>query len=542
MELQQFPVLSILLLLPLLGLVVVLAIPSRSTKWLRIGAVAAAMLPLALSIWLYVDYDKVQGHFDYREQADWVSVPLHTEVLSEVGEAKFSFQYAVGIDGMSLSLLLLTTIVTAMAGLAAVQIKKRRKAFYAWFFILEFAMLGVFMAQDLFLFFIFFEITLVAAYFLIGIWGFFNREKAANQFLIYNGIGSAVMLVAFVILVNTAGFRMEDVNGVLHMVYSGSYNTIIQQLSDPAAWANMPPVQAGGIHPFYLTDGMKWTMFTLLLVAFGIKLPVFPFHTWMLKVHKEAPHPVVMIHSAILLKMGAYGLLRYGVLLFPEQAKAGALTLAILGLVNLLYGAWLAFRQQDFKLVLAYSSVSHMGIVLLGIAAMNEIGMQGAIVQMVSHGLISALLFLIVGTLYERTETTELSKLGGLARSMPFMSGMLLAAGLALAGIPGLSGFIGELLALLGVMESMKPVAIIGAAGLVLTAVYVMRSVLRITYGKQPEWLAAKKDVRLIEALPMIILLSFIVLLGCYPSVLTDKLDISATAYIQHLLTLRTGG
>jgi len=543
MELQQFPVLSILLLLPLLGLIIVLAIPSHHTKWLRISALVAAFLPLALSVWLYVDYDNSTGHTHYNEQADWVSVPLNTEVLQpDVDNAKFVFQYSLGIDGMSLALLLLTTIVTAMAALAAVQIKKRRKAFYAWFFILEFAMLGVFMARDLFLFFIFFEITIVAAYFLIGIWGFFNRERAANQFLIYNGIGSAIMLIAFVILVNTAGFRMEESNQALAMIYSGSYSTILQQLSDASAWVNMSPVQAGGVHPFYMTDATKWTVYILLLVAFGIKLPLFPFHTWMLKVHKEAPHPVVMVHSAVLLKMGAYGLLRYGILLFPEQAKAGAMALAVLGLVNLLYGAWLAFRQQDFKLVLAYSSISHMGIVLLGIAAMNEIGMQGAIVQMVSHGLISALLFLIVGTLYERTETTELSQLGGLARSMPFLSGVLLVAAFALAGVPGLSGFIGELLALLGVMENIKAIAIIAAVGIVLTAAYVMRSVLRITFGNQPEQLAAKKDARLIEALPMIVLLSFIVLLGCYPSVLTDKLDYSAATYIQHILALRTGG
>lgn len=542
--LQDIPILSILLLVPLLGFVVILCLPKHRAGWLKSAAVITTLIPLALSLWLYADYDNKRGGEGYDEAAAWLQIPINKETATNADtEMVFSFQYALGLDGLSLPLLLLTGIVTAMAALAAFHVKKRWKAFFSWFLLLEFGMLGVFLARDVFLFFIFFEITLVAAYFLIGIWGYYNREKAANRFLIYNGLGSAIMLIAFIMLVNTAGFRIEETAaGAYQYIYSGSYADIAGNMADPNAFVNLPAEATGGVNPFQMSDGMMWTVFVLLLVAFGIKLPIFPFHTWMLKVHQEAPPSVVMIHSGVLLKMGAYGLIRFGLFLFPEQAREWAGVLAVLGVVNLLYGAILAFRQNEFKLVLAYSSISHMGIVLIGLAAFNEIGLQGAIFQLVSHGLISALLFLIVGSLYERTGTTELAELGGLARSMPFMSGVLLAAGLASLGLPGLSGFVGEFLSLLGLFDSMRWVTAIAVLGIILTAVYVLRSVLKITFGPQKESFAALKDARFIEALPMIVLLAFIVLLGCYPSALTDTVDFSVDGFMELLLATRSGG
>jgi NADH-quinone oxidoreductase subunit M len=290
---------------------------------------------------------------------------------------------------------------------------------------------------------------------------------------------------------------------------------------------------------------MKWTVFILLLVAFAIKLPIFPFHTWMLKVHTEAPPSIVMIHSGILLKMGAYGLIRFGVLLFPAEAKHWAFILGLLGLINIIYGAILAFVQKDLKLVLAYSSISHMGIVLLGIAAFNQIGMQGAIFQMVSHGLISALMFLLVGSIYERTETTQLDKLGGLAKSMPFMSGILLIAGLASLGLPGLSGFISEFLAFLGLFDTMPIITIISTAGIILTAVYVLRGVLKVTFGPPQERFADIRDARLIEAIPMITLVAFILLLGIFPGVLSQPLQATVSGFndfVQKIVAMKIGG
>ncbi|RCW44863.1 complex I subunit 4 family protein [Paenibacillus prosopidis] len=540
--LHDIPVLSLILLSPLLGLIVVLLLPKHRSSWLKTAAFIATLIPLALSLWLYSDYDKQQSGAPFDEQLNWVEVPLNKELQNGVSEFMFKFQYALGIDGLSLPLVLLTALVTAMAALAAFHVKKRWKSFFVWFLLLETGMLGVFLARDVFLFFVFFEITLIAMYFLIGIWGYHNRERAANQFLLYNGIGSAIMLLAFVLLVNTAGFRIEQIGEQANFIYSGSYADIARNMADPNAWVNMSPEQLDMFNPFQMTDTMQWVLFIMLLVAFGIKLPVFPFHTWMLKVHTEAPPSVVMIHSGVLLKMGAYGLLRFGVMLFPEQARDWAVVLALLGVVNILYGAVLAFRQQEFKLVLAYSSISHMGIVLLGLAAFNEIGLQGAVFQLVSHGLISALLFLIVGSMYERTGTTELSKLGGLARSMPFMSGVLLTAGLASLGLPGLSGFVGEFLSLLGLFESMRWLTAAAVLGVILTAVYVLRSVLKITFGPQHEKYSPLKDARLIEAIPMIVLLAFILLLGCYPSVLTDTVQYSIGGLFEQLLATRAGG
>lgn len=540
--LNNLPVLSLILLSPLLGVLILLWLPKHRSSWMKTAVVITTLVPLVLSFWLYADYDKQQGGAAFDEQLSWIEVPLNKESQAGISAFTFTFQYALGVDGLSLPLLLLTTLVTAMAALAAVHVKKRWKSFSIWFLLLETGMLGVFLARDLFLFFVFFELTLIAMYFLIGIWGYFNRERAANQFLIYNGIGSAIMLIAFVLLVNTAGFRIDQAGGQVNFIYSGSYADIFSNMADPAAWVNMAPEQLGMINPFQMTDTMQWVLFVMLLVAFGIKLPVFPFHTWMLKVHTEAPPSVVMIHSGILLKMGAYGLLRFGLLLFPEQARDFAVPLAALGVINILYGALLAFRQREFKLVLAYSSISHMGIVLLGLAAFNEIGLQGAVFQLVSHGLISALLFLIVGSIYERTGTTELSGLGGLARSMPFISGVLLTAGLASLGLPGLSGFIGEFLSLLGLFESMRWLSAAAVLGVILTAVYMLRAVLKITFGSQPEKFGALKDARLIEAVPMIVLLAFIVLLGCYPSVLTDTVQHGIDGLFEPLLATRAGG
>ncbi|BBH23869.1 NADH-quinone oxidoreductase subunit M [Paenibacillus baekrokdamisoli] len=537
--LSDLPILSLIIFSPLLGLLVLLFLPKNRSNWLKTTAIITTLIPLLLSFWLYADYDGVKGGKAYEETATWVNASLNKEVVGEVTSYAFQFQYHLGIDGLSLPLLLLTTIVGVMAALASVNIKKRWKSFYSCFLLLEVGMLGVFLARDVFLFFVFFELTLIPMFFLIGIWGYMNREKAANKFLIYNGIGSAIMLIAFVLLVSTAGFRVEQVpdKQQTNLSYSGSYQVIQDNLTSADSYVNMSPssLQAGDENPFYLSKNMRWTIFLLLLIAFGIKLPIFPFHTWMLKVHAEAPPSVVMIHSGVLLKMGAYGLLRFGVFMFPSEAKDWAVVLAILGVVNILYGAVLALVQKEFKLVLAYSSISHMGIVLLGIASFNEIGLQGAMIQLVSHGLISALLFLIVGSLYERTGSTMLGDLGGLARSLPFISGILLTAGMASLGLPGLSGFIGEFLSLLGLFDSMRVITAIAVLGVILTAVYVLRSVLGITFGPMQERFGALRDARLIEAVPMIALLAFILLIGIYPAVMTEPMKHGFDTLLQQI-------
>lgn len=538
--LQQIPILSLITFSPLLGIVVLAFIPGSQGRWIKFVGIAATIIPLLLSAWLFAGFDANAEQMQFKEQVPWIEIPLNKEIdLNQIASYFFRFDYSLAVDGLSLPLVFLTALVTAMAALASTHIKKRWKTFYIFFLLLETGMFGVFMAQDLFLFFVFFELTLIPMFFLIGIWGYMKREKAANTFLIYNGIGSAIMLIAFFILVNTAGLSIIQNGNDVTLYYSGDLQTIANNLlHDANSLANR--MLEG--NPFFLSEGMRWALFFTLLAAFGIKLPIFPFHTWMLKVHTEAPPSVVMIHSGILLKMGAYGFIRFGVLLFPQQAKAGAIVLAVLGLINILYGAILAFKQNEFKLILAYSSISHMGIVLLGIAAFNQIGMAGAIFQLISHGLISALMFLIVGSLYERTATTEVDKLGGLAASMPFMCGMLMLAGMALLGLPLLSGFVSEFLAFLGLFKSMPIVTVIGAFGVILTAVYVLRGVLRITFGKMPDQFGSLRDTRLIETVPMITLAAFILLIGIYPSIVSESFFQTVSGFDQLMQTVSKMG
>lgn len=542
---ENWPILSMIAFSPLLGILVLLFIPKHNGRALKTVAIIATLVPLLLSGLLYADFKQDTDEMQYKEDVTWIKLPLNKEVgeISSLNEFFYEFNYSLSVDGLSLPLVFLTALVTAMAALASVHLKKRWKAFYIWFLLLEIGMFGVFMARDLFLFFLFFELTLIPMFFLIGIWGYTDREKAANKFLIYNGIGSAIMLLAFLILVNTAGFTMQQTDQGTNFYYSGNVDVIAKNLfQDTESFVNATEETIPD-NPFYLSDTMKWTLFFMLLVAFGIKLPIFPFHTWMLRVHKEAHPSVVMIHSGILLKMGAYGLIRFGIWLFPAQAKGWAVGLAVLGVINILYGAILAFRQRDFKLILAYSSISHMGIVLLGIAAFNEIGLQGAIFQLISHGLISALLFLIVGSLYERTQTTEVGQLGGLAASLPFICGILMIGGMASLGLPLLSGFVSEFLAFLGLFDSMPAITIVGTLGVIFTAVYVLRGILKISYGPIQESFRSLKDARLVEAVPMIALVAFIVLLGVYPAVLSETLHNTVSGFDQWIQSIaKVGG
>ncbi|SFL88260.1 NADH-quinone oxidoreductase subunit M [Paenibacillus sp. 1_12] len=535
--------LSLIAFSPLLGVLILLFVPKDQGFWIKTIAIITTLIPLGLSAWLYAAFNQQVAGMQFKEELGWIQVPLNHEAngLNQLTSFFFEFKYMMAVDGLSLPLVFLTALVAAMAALASVYIKKRWKSYYILFLLLETGMFGVFMAQDLFLFFVFFEITIIPMFFLIGIWGYMERERAANKFLIYNGVGSAIMLIAFLILVSTAGFGQISNETGTSIYYSGDIGVITSHLFETEdSYVNQTDMEG---NPFYMGAGMKWTLFIMLLVAFGIKLPIFPFHTWMLKVHTEAPPSIVMIHSGILLKMGAFGLIRFGILLFPQQATAWATVLAVLGVINILYGAILAFVQKDFKLVLAYSSISHMGIVLLGIAAFNTIGMEGAIFQLVSHGLISALMFLLVGAIYERTKTTILDELGGLARTVPFISGILLVSGMASLGLPGLSGFISEFLVFVGLFQTAKILTVVGTLGVILTAVYILRGVLGITYGPSKVLPEGIRDARLVEAIPMITLVAFIVVLGIYPSVLSGPLHQTVNGFDQFIHAIaKTGG
>lgn len=530
----NIPWLTLLTISPLLGVIVLAFTRKDRAKAIKVVGIIATLIPLALATYLYVVYNPHAEELQFNESYPWINIPLNEYLNRNIVAEKITFDFSLAADGLSIPLVLLTAVVTMLAAMASVHVKKRWKSFYILLLLLEVGMFGVFLARDLFLFFLFFEITLVPMFFLIGVWGYMNREQAANKFLIYNGVGSAIMLIAFLALIYMFGVVPQmDEAGTLRLAYTGNIDVIQSNLTDPQSPYNDPNNILAGLFSRFLD--FKIMLFVMLLIAFGIKLPIFPFHTWMLKVHVEAPPSIVMIHSGILLKMGAYGLFRFGVGFFPDIASDAAIVLASLGVINILYGAVLAFVQKDMKLVLAYSSISHMGLVLLGLAAFNVFGYQGAYYQLISHGLISALMFLWIGSLYERTGSTQIGEMGGLAKSIPFMSGVILTAGMASLGLPLLSGFVSEFLTFIGLFQTMPVMTVLGALGIILSAAYVLRAVMAATFGERPERLAGIEDARPIEAFPMIVLLSFIILLGVYPSILTDTIQPTIQTLVERI-------
>jgi NADH-quinone oxidoreductase subunit M len=485
--------LSILVFSPLLGIAILAFIPKTQESAIKLIGILATLPALLLSLVAFIQYRGGADLADLAEKARWVQFGRFQN------SSVFSIDYELALDGLSLALILLTAVVASLAAIASIYIKKELKGYFMLFLLLEIGMLGVFTAQNLILFFVFFEVTLIPTFFLIGKWGYFEKEKAAFSFLIYNGIGSSILLIVIMILFARTG--TSNIAALTQII-----NTDGLQLIAP------------------ISDNLKFGLLVALIIAFGVKLPIFPLHSWMLRVHVQAPPSVVMIHSGILLKIGAYGLIRFAMGIFPDQFKEIAPVLAVLGVINLLYGALLAFIQNEFKLVLAYSSISHMGIVLIGLAALNTAGIQGALFQVVSHGLISALLFFLVGVIYERTSTTSISDLGGLAKGMPITAGFLLAAAMASLGLPGMSGFVGEFMAFMGLFKEMPVLAAVGALGIILTAVYLLRAVLGMTFGRADRQFVGFTDLRSIELVPVLTLIGLIVLIGVYPNLLSETL------------------
>ncbi|MBS4190106.1 NADH-quinone oxidoreductase subunit M [Bacillus sp. FJAT-49705] len=484
--------LTFLVFSPLLGVLVLSFIPNTKESVIKTVGFLATLPALLLSLVAFFQYRAGVSLEELSENVRWVQF-ADPDTLGNL----FSINYELGVDGLSLIMIVLTAILSTLAAVASMYIKKEWKGYFMLFLLLEVGMLGVFAAENLILFFIFFEITLIPTFFLIGKWGYFEKEKAAFSFLIYNGLGSAVLLIVIMVLFARTG--TSNINALASILAADSQNLVF-------------------------SSGTKMGLLIAMLIAFGVKLPIFPLHSWMVRVHVQAPPSVVMLHAGILLKIGAYGIIRFGMGIFPEQFQDIAVLIAVLGVVNLLYGAFLALIQKDFKMVLAYSSISHMGIVLIGLGAMNEAGIQGAIFQVVSHGLIAALLFFLVGVFYERLETSNIKNLGGLAKGMPITAGFLLAGAMASLGMPGMSGFVSEFMAFLGLFKELPILAAVGALGIILTAVYLLRAVLGITYGKAHREFAGVTDIRNKEWVPALVLLGIIVLIGVYPSVLSDPL------------------
>lgn len=487
--------LALLTFAPLIGVLFILFLPKNQANMIRIIGILTTIIPLGLALMIYAGFQNV-AQMQFMQKITWITIP--------VGQMSLPINLEFGLDGLSMPMVVLTAVIGTMAALVGLKVKDRLKEFYALLLVMEMGMLGVFTALNLFQFFVFFEFTIIPMFFFMGIWGYVNREKAALKFLVYNGVGSAILLIVFAALfVNTWSLNFEEIS---------------MYLTSPQSPFNTPGTQG------YLSEGFRLGMFIALLVAFAIKIPIAPFHTWMLTAYKESNAAAIMISSGVLIKIGGYGLIRMNAAFFPEWMIKLSTLLAILGVINILYGAVLALVQNELKLMLAYSSVSHMGIVLLGLAAVNAEGFEGAVFQMVSHGLIAALLFYIIEVINDRTGTTDIRELGGLAKSMPILSGILLTVTMAGIGLPGTSGFVSEFMSYVGLFAKHPILAAIGTLGIIITAVYLLRSILGTTFGSTREQHGALADARSYEMVPMVVLLGLILLIGIYPAVLSEPL------------------
>jgi NADH-quinone oxidoreductase subunit M len=537
----NLPLLSLLIGLPLLG-ALVLGL-GQIKEQARSIAIGLSTLQLALLGYIYTAFDKTSDLFQFNESHHWFSISM-----GSMGQ--FMSKYTLGIDGLSISLILLTGLITWVALWNSKEIKEKISGYYALVLLLNASIMGCFMAKDLFLFYVFFEFMLLPMYFLIGIWGGPRRNYASLKFFLYTLIGSLLILivmlgmgVAYVDPYETAllnglirpeqDFNLEALKTVQQLISSQELATAsLVHSFDMQALADFKNCQITSI--LHISSGWQlagmsareWG-FWLLFIGFAIKLPMVPLHTWLPDAHVEAPTPISVLLAGVLLKIGAYGWLRITIPFFMPEAIEAANILAALGALSIVYGAYNALAMTDLKKLVAYSSVSHMGFVLLGIAAFTAEGWQGAIFQTISHGVLSALLFLIVGVLYSRTGNREIDSYSGLVTLMPRFTAISGIAIFASLGLPGFSGFIGEFFSLMGAFTSpfVHPgIAVLGALGLLLGAGYLLWTFQKIYLGKHyqknAEW--SLPDLNKLEILSLFGLGIISILLGVYPGLLFE--------------------
>ena len=465
-------ILSSLVFLPLLGALIILLIPQKSTKLIRLTATLATGAVLLEAIALLFVFNFGSPNIQFVEHAPWIP--------------QLNVWYFLGIDGLSVGLVFLTALLGFLACLSSFGIAQRQKEYFFLYLLLMTGMMGTFLALDLFLFYVFWEVVLIPMYFLIGIWGGPRRQYAAIKFFLYTLAGSVLMLV-----------------GILVAYFASNPHTFdMLELTKTAAFFDFR---------------LQVFLFLAFYFAFAIKVPVFPFHTWLPDAHVEAPTPISVLLAGVLLKMGCYGFFRICFPIFRDAAHYFAFAFAILGVINIIYGAAVAMAQSDFKKMVAYSSVSHMGFVLLGLASMNATGLNGALLEMFNHGIITGGMFLLVGVLYERAHTREMGSFGGLSGRMPVYAFFLSILSLASLGLPGLSGFVGEFLSLFGAFAAFHWVTIIAALGLIMTAGYFLYMMQRVLLGTLNPAAAKYSDMNALEIFTVTPLFLLTVIIGIYP-------------------------
>jgi NADH-quinone oxidoreductase subunit M len=488
-----FPILPALVLIPVLGALVIAAIPTRRVELHRYVAILTASLNGALSLWLLGAFDVDDPGLQFVSQTTWVQ--------------SLDIKFILGVDGISLFLVVLTGILFPIALLAA-KPEHSEKGYYFWLTLLGAGCMGVFLAGDLFLFFLAFELTLVPLYFLIGKWGHGRRVYAANKFFLFTMAGSALMLVCIVALAVLAG--AGDDGGVTF---------------------DLVKIAEGGV----LSETTARVLFLGFVVAFAVKVPVFPLHTWLPDAHTEAPTAGSVDLAGVLLKLGTYGFIRYGLYLFPEAAVWFAPALISLGLIGIIYGAVVAAMQRNLKRLVAYSSVSHMGFAVMGIFALNVEGLQGSIMQMVNHGIITGALFILLGYLYKRRHTYEISELSGLQKVAPVFAALFTLFMLASIGVPGLAGFVGEFLVLLGTFLAHRWWAVVAAVGVILAALYMLWAYQRVFHGETTEANRNFGDLKVGEILPLVPLVALVFFIGLYPKPILERIEPSVQLLVERI-------
>jgi len=515
-----FPYLSFVTLLPILGMLIILFIPGRQEKFIKWFSLAITALQLVVAAFILNGYNYnlagvfEQNSFQFVEKFRWIEI----SGLSWIGTVKVD--YFLGIDGISAPMVLLTALISFIACMSSWNINKAVKGYFAMFLLLDAGMMGVFVSLDFFLFYVFWELMLLPMYFLIGIWGGPRKEYAAIKFFIYTLFGSVFMLLVMIGLYFSTTELMADGSKVF------TFNLL--SMMDPKNFTDtgiLSPLNPGNL---------RFIAYIALFVGFAIKIPMFPFHTWLPDAHVEAPTPISVILAGVLLKMGTYGIIRISFPVFPEITKELAWWIALFGMINIIYGALVAMAQKDFKKLIAYSSISHMGYVLLGMASLTSTGMSGAIFQMFNHGTITAMLFLIVGVIYDRAHTRGLDDFGGLALKMPVYSGFVTVAFFAAIGLPGLSGFISEAFVFLGAFsaENIRVLTIISTLGILLGACYMLWTLQRVYLGKLNEKWAELTDLDFREYAMFIPLTIIILFLGIYPSAMLNIMNTSVNTLV----------